>query len=133
MKSSIWNFLDNPKSIYYVILCYISAAVVFSACYLLLLPLFEGTPSLKFSTSDQAPSYVVHFFDFFYFSLTSQATVGYGDIIPATTGGKITAIIQAVFGYFYLAFTIAFFTGRAILRSNKLKLLLLDGNGKKIN
>lgn len=133
MNSSIWNFLDNPRSIYYIIFCYIAAAVVFSACYLLVLPLFEGTASLKFSTSDQTPSHVVHYFDCLYFSLTSQTTVGYGDIIPATTGGKIIAILQVVFGYFYLAFTIAFFTGKAILKSDKLKLFLLDGNGKKVN
>jgi voltage-gated potassium channel len=38
------------------------------------------------------------FFDAFYFTIVTISTVGYGDILPATTGAKIFAIIIILFG-----------------------------------
>ncbi len=42
-------------------------------------------------------------FDSFYFSIISLSTVGYGDITPQTTGGKVFVIVFLIFGIGILA------------------------------
>jgi hypothetical protein len=39
------------------------------------------------------------------------ATVGYGDILPATPTARVLAMIQAVAGQFYVAVVVAIFVG----------------------
>ncbi len=46
-----------------------------------------------------------------YFSLVTLATVGYGDILPATSTARMLAMIQAVTGQFYIAVVVAIFVG----------------------
>jgi hypothetical protein len=46
-----------------------------------------------------------------YFSLVTLATVGYGDILPATHAARMVAMFQAVFGQFYIAVVVALFVG----------------------
>ena len=45
-------------------------------------------------------------FDSFYFSIISLSTVGYGDITPQTTGGKIFVIVFLIIGIGVLGATI---------------------------
>jgi hypothetical protein len=45
--------------------------------------------------------------DFMYFSFTTLSTVGYGDIIPATTRSRSVAIVEQMTGTFYVAVLIA--------------------------
>ncbi len=125
MKINAWNIINNPRSTYLVICLYLGTAVIYSLCYYLMLPFFEGAPSLKYNTCEPALSHTTSYLDHFYFSITSQTTVGYGDIIPATMGGKIIAATQVFFGYFYLAFTISLFTCRAIVQSERFKSFLM--------
>jgi len=40
----------------------------------------------------------ISFFDALYFTIVTISTVGYGDINPTTTGGKILAIVLVVLG-----------------------------------
>jgi uncharacterized membrane protein len=49
--------------------------------------------------------------DMTYFSLVTLATVGYGDILPATHTARMVAMFQAVVGQFYLAVVVALFVG----------------------
>ena len=49
--------------------------------------------------------------DMTYFSLVTQATVGYGDILPATHTARMLAMFQAVVGQFYFAVVVALFVG----------------------
>ncbi len=126
MKTNIWNIINNPRSTYYVMVIYLLTAVIFSLIYHFLLVYFEGVPSLKYNTCTPSASYVTDYFGSFYFSITSQTTVGYGDIIPATVGARITSGAQAFFGYFYLAFSIALFTSKAIVRSETFKAFFLQ-------
>jgi hypothetical protein len=46
-----------------------------------------------------------------YFSLVTLATVGYGDVLPATHTARMLAMFQAVIGVFYLAVVVAMFVG----------------------
>ncbi|MBP7737930.1 MAG: two pore domain potassium channel family protein [Spirochaetes bacterium] len=131
MKINIWNIINNPRNIYYIIGIYILAAIIFSFIYWFLLPQFEGAPSLKHNACVQSALPVTDYFGSFYFSITSQTTVGYGDIIPATYGARIVSGAQAFFGYFYLAFSISIFTCKALVKSTTFKSFFLE-HGKDI-
>ena len=56
------------------------------------------------------PVHLLHA-DMTYFSLVTLATVGYGDILPATSTARMLAMIQAVTGQFYIAVVVAIFVG----------------------
>jgi amino acid transporter len=43
----------------------------------------------------------------FYFSLTTIATVGYGDVLPMSLQARYAAVAEAVVGQFYLAILVA--------------------------
>lgn len=123
MLKELFRMINDSRSGYYIILFYIAISVIFSIIYYIVLPAIEGAPSLEYNTEINTP--VNSFFDCFYFSITSQTTVGYGDVVPKSTGGRLVTIIQVIFGFFYLAFTISFFSARMILRSNIFELFLL--------
>ncbi len=120
------KFINNPRNIYHIIISYLAVSLIFSLIYYSILPLIDGIPSLKYNTNSVSPFYVNNYIDSLYFSITSQTTVGYGDIIPVNLSGKITVLLQVVFGYFYLAFTMAVFTSHFILKSDKFKSILLN-------
>jgi voltage-gated potassium channel len=52
-----------------------------------------------------------HFGDVIYFSLVTIATLGYGDIVPATNAARTVATIEAVIGQFYVAVIVAVLVG----------------------
>jgi voltage-gated potassium channel len=52
-----------------------------------------------------------HFGDVTYFSLVTIATLGYGDIVPATNAARTIATIEAVIGQFYVAVIVAVLVG----------------------
>jgi len=45
--------------------------------------------------------------DFVYFSFVTLTTTGYGDLTAATDGGRMTAILEALFGQLYLVSIVA--------------------------
>jgi len=124
MKKILINIINNDKSPYYIVLFFMVVSVFFSALYYMILPSLEGYPSLKHGSHGSGQAALITYLDCFYFSVTTQTTVGYGDIIPFSTLGKVCSIIQAAFGYFYLAFTIAIFACKSIIKTRKFELLL---------
>jgi hypothetical protein len=89
---------------------------LFVFAYADLVPWLQGEPALRFNVIREgkiveAP--VTDYFNCFYFSVTTQMTVGFGDIIPATNLAKLMASAQATFGYFYLAVLVSMLVGRA--------------------
>jgi hypothetical protein len=54
----------------------------------------------------------VHPGDLAYFSLVTQTTLGYGDIVPASPLARAFATLQALTGLFYMGVVVARFTGR---------------------
>ena len=48
-----------------------------------------------------------HWFTGFYWTIETMTTLGYGDIVPLTPATQALASVEAMFGQFYLAVTIA--------------------------
>lgn len=131
MINNFSKIINNPRSVQYIIIFYLLIAIFFSLCYHFVLPLIEGIPALEYKSA-AGKEYVNNFFDCFYFSITSQTTVGYGDIVPTTFSGKVLTMIQVVFGFFYLAFTISFFTARSVLKSDKFEAFMKSYSNSRI-
>jgi voltage-gated potassium channel Kch len=51
------------------------------------------------------------FFPFFYFSLVTMTTVGYGDMSPVTTVARTFASMEAIIGQLYLTILVARLVG----------------------
>ena len=66
---------------------------------------------------DTFPSY----FDAVYWAIVSLTTVGYGDIYPITTIGKIITMISSVFGIAIVALPAGVITAGMMDEINKLK------------
>jgi len=83
-------------------------------------------PSLSHTGQGKSATQAVGFLDCLYFSIGTQTTLGYGDLIPATTSAKIASMVQAAFGYVYLAFLVSVFTAQAVLRSRRFQTYLRE-------
>lgn len=78
--------------------------------YLLLATLFASLNQLLSSFADEYLKGVTGLptaADQLYFSVITLATVGYGDITPATEGGRAVAVVEAVTGQLYLVSVVA--------------------------
>ena len=53
-----------------------------------------------------------------YFSFVTLATVGYGDIVPATAAARTTALLEAIVGQFYLVALVGRLVGLHIVHGN---------------
>ena len=84
-------------------------ALLFTQLYLCLI---TWDPA-SFSLPVEAAGRPVHLLqaDMTYFSLVTLATVGYGDVLPATHTARMLAMFQAVVGQFYVAVVVALFVG----------------------
>ena len=54
-----------------------------------------------------ASSHSMYDFNALYFSFTTLSTIGYGDIIPLSGAARMLAMVEAVFGMFYVTLLIA--------------------------
>jgi hypothetical protein len=57
------------------------------------------------------PHHKMEGFTAIYFSLTTQATLGYGDIVPRSYTARLLAVTQAVGGMFYMTLLVARLVG----------------------
>lgn len=134
MKKTWQRFAYNSMSSYYCVAFFLVVSIFFSFLYYLLLPLIQGSPALIHNTDSASGKAVVNYIDCLYFSVTTQTTIGYGDIVPSSFLGKVSSMTQSVFGYIYFAFLIALFTTRAILKSKKtsniLQVIRTEGHRK---
>jgi len=48
---------------------------------------------------------------FVYFSLTTLTTIGYGDVAPVAPSARSAAMLEGVFGQFYIAVVVAQLVG----------------------
>lgn len=96
-------------SIFATVAAYLLLALLFAQIYLCLLTWNPASFTLPFDAADR-PAHLLQS-DMSYFSLVTLATVGYGDVLPATHLARMLAMFQAVIGVFYLAVVVAMFVG----------------------
>lgn len=88
---------------------YLLLALLFAQVYLCLITWDPGSFSLPVDAAER-PAHLLQS-DMTYFSLVTLATVGYGDVLPATHTARMLAMFQAVTGQFYVAVVVALFVG----------------------
>jgi len=95
--------------IFATVAAYLVIALLFSQVYLLMLTWNPESFVLPVPAADRPPHLLQT--DMTYFSLVTLATVGYGDILPRSDAARMTAMIEAVVGQFYVAVIVAVFVG----------------------
>lgn len=96
-------------SIFATVAAYLLLALLFTQLYLCLLTWNPASFILPVAAASRPPHLLQA--DMTYFSLVTLATVGYGDILPATHAARMLAMFQAVAGQFYFAVVVALFVG----------------------
>jgi hypothetical protein len=96
-------------SIFATVAAYLLLALLFTQIYLCLMTWNPASFSLPVDAAER-PLHLLQS-DMTYFSLVTLATVGYGDVLPATHVARMLAMFQAVIGVFYLAVVVAMFVG----------------------
>jgi hypothetical protein len=96
-------------SIFATVAAYLLVALLFTQLYLCLITWDPASFSLPIGAAGR-PTHLLQA-DMTYFSLVTLATVGYGDILPATNTARMLAMFQAVAGQFYIAVVVALFVG----------------------
>ena len=96
-------------SFFATVAAYLLLALLFTQIYLTLLVWNPASFSLPVEAAGRPANLLQA--DMTYFSLVTLATVGYGDVLPATHTARMLAMFQAVVGQFYVAVVVALFVG----------------------
>jgi Ion channel len=83
---------------------YLFGAMLFAMVYSMIAQI-SGKP---FFVQTDAPLAL----DYLYFSFITVATVGFGDLSPATNVGKMAVVVEAITGQLYLVVVVALFVSR---------------------
>ena len=83
---------------------YLFGAMLFAMVYSMITQI-SGQP---FFAQTDTPSAL----DYIYFSFITIATVGFGDLSPATDVGKMAVVVEAITGQLYLVVVVALFVSR---------------------
>jgi len=82
-----------------------------AVCVYLLIAMFFATAFALISALSGHPFFAqinaAQTIDYLYFSFTTITTVGYGDLTAAGGVGRMTAVLEAVFGQLYLITVVA--------------------------
>jgi voltage-gated potassium channel len=95
--------------IFATIVAYVIVAIIFSRLYLLLIAANPASFALPMDAAQRTPHLLQ--VDLLYYSLVTQCSVGYGDVLPVSDAARMLAVIQAVVGQFYMAVVVAIFVG----------------------
>jgi hypothetical protein len=96
-------------SIFATVAAYLMVALLFTQIYLFLITWNPDSFSMPIDPADRSVQMLQA--DMTYFSLVTLATVGYGDILPASHTARMFAMFEAVVGQFYIAVVVAMFVG----------------------
>ncbi|MFN8641786.1 MAG: potassium channel family protein [Candidatus Binatia bacterium] len=96
-------------SIFATVAAYLLLSLLFTQLYLCLVTWNPASFSLPVDAVGR-PAHLLQA-DMTYFSLVTLATVGYGDVLPASHLARMLAMFQAVAGQFYVAVVVALFVG----------------------
>ena len=114
-KKSLLSLLPSIKSLFAGKFLFLIIFLILFTVSVFLYARFEIIPDPTFQESmiqGKGP-----YFESFYWLVTTATTVGYGDITPNTTEGKILALIVMVLGVSLLGFLLSQLT-RSIVESN---------------
>jgi voltage-gated potassium channel len=106
----------NPQEICGAISVYLLIGVIFAQIYEILLILNPKAISFNPNNFEHG---VLHNGDMIYFSFVTLATVGYGDITPASPAGRAICVAEAIFGIMFVAIFIARFVSAGSKRHKK--------------
>jgi hypothetical protein len=95
--------------VFATVVVYMIVAILFSRLYLLLLGLDPQALDLPVAPASRTSQLLQ--VDLLYYSLITQCSVGYGEILPVSEVARMLAVIQAVVGQFYMAVVVALFVG----------------------
>lgn len=91
---------------------------------------------ILFSVEKQAHNpYIHNLFDAFYMAMITATTVGYGDVVPITTTGRVVAILIALLGWLSFSMITAFLSSAIIRYINLIKtggVIIMDLNNHVI-
>lgn len=110
-----------------VICVYFLVAFIFAYIYLLLEYVAPGTILLQDKSIPIVP-FMTFLSQMLYFSFITLLTIGFGDIVPATTVGETFVVFEGIIGQFYLAMLMerliavyAFYSNKHLLHSAQKK------------
>jgi hypothetical protein len=95
--------------IFATMVAYMIVALAFAQIYLLIVGWDPQSFVLPVPAAERT-HHLLHV-DMVYYSLITQCSVGYGDILPRSDTARMIATIQAVIGQFYMAVVVAIFVG----------------------
>ncbi len=99
----------TKNEIFSLINCYLIVGTVFSFVYEII---FFSTPeSFSFGPHNTYDHSI-----FLYYSFITITTLGYGDVVPISPFARHIAIIEAIFGQFYIAIVVSYILGKYIQR-----------------
>lgn len=106
---------------------YFLIALIWGYCFLLLEFIVPGSFSFTQGESRMQLWMSQEFFSFFYFSLVTMTTVGYGDMSPVTTEARTFAAMEAIIGQLYLTILVARLVGMHLVYQQE-KVELIDND-----
>ena len=107
----------TTDGIFATIAVYMLIALAFAQVYVMLIGWNLESFTLPVPAAERTP-HLLHL-DMVYYSLITQCSVGYGDILPRSDAARMIAVIQAVVGQFYVAVVVAVFVGMFASKSRE--------------
>jgi voltage-gated potassium channel len=98
---------------------YLLIAVIWGYFFLLIEVIVPGSFSFTQGHARMQLWISQEFFPFFYFSLVTITTVGYGDMSPVTTEAQTFATIEALIGQIYLTILVARLVGMYMVHQQR--------------
>lgn len=97
---------------------YLLIALVWGYIYVLVEINFPGSFSFTQEQARMQLWLAQEFYSFFYFSLITMTTVGYGDMAPVSTVARTCASLEAILGQIYLTILVARLVGMHLVSQN---------------
>lgn len=100
---------------------YLMIALIWGHLFLLVEFMIPG--SFSFTHGDKAMAIWLskEFHPFYYFSLITMTTVGYGDMLPLTSAARTVTMLEAIIGQVYLTILVARLVGMYLLHQQNSK------------
>lgn len=94
---------------------YLLIALVWGHCFMLIEFLVPGSFSFTLGQGRMQLWVSREFYPFYYFSLVTMTTIGYGDIVPVSTAARTFATMEGVLGQVYLTILVARLVGMHLM------------------